>query len=73
MTFMPKFRGFEKILLEDGDYDEYEVEAIAIHPGEKELVYTNMFNSEIVVADFLGNRLRSAPRMLCCSCFHNNC
>lgn len=62
MTFMKKFRGFEKIPLDDGDFDEYDVEAITIHPDETQLAYTNMFNSEVVVATLEGKRIRSIPR-----------
>ncbi|XP_053376600.1 NACHT domain- and WD repeat-containing protein 1-like [Mercenaria mercenaria] len=61
MTFMKKFRGFEKVPTEDGDYDEHEVEALAIHPDETHLAYTTMFTSEIVFADFNGNKLKSIP------------
>lgn len=56
------FRGFEKVLQEDGDFDEYEVEGLAIHPDQTQIAYTNMFNSEIVVADLKGNKLRNMPR-----------
>ncbi|WAR22531.1 NWD1-like protein [Mya arenaria] len=59
--FIPPFRGFEKIPTDDGDFDEHEVEAISIHPDETHLMYTTLFTSEIVFADFHGNRLRSIP------------
>lgn len=61
MTFRNKFRGFEPIPTDDGEFDEHEVEALVIHPDETHLVYTTMFTSEIVFADFDGNRLRSIP------------
>ncbi|KAL4232336.1 hypothetical protein ACF0H5_009907 [Mactra antiquata] len=64
MTYMKMFRGFEKVKVEDGDddeYDEHEVEDMAIDPTETFLVYTTLFTSEVVFADFEGNKLRSIP------------
>lgn len=64
MTFNKKFRGFEKVLLEDGDYDGHEVEAIAIHPDETYVAYTTLFTSEVIFADFIGTRLRTIQGLL---------
>jgi hypothetical protein len=63
MTFMKKFRGFEIIYDEDGEEEEHEVEAISIHPDETHLAYTTMFTSEIIFADFHGNKIKNVPGM----------
>ena len=60
---MSKSRGYEKVPDGDGDFDEYEVEAITFHPDETQLAYVNMFTSEVVIADLYGNRMRTIARM----------
>jgi len=62
LVFLPAFRAFPKVPTEDGDFDEHEVEGIDLHPDETCIAYTNMFTSEVVFADFKGNRLRTIPR-----------
>ena len=56
---MKKFRGFDVIYDNDGDEEEHEVEAMAIHPDETQLAYTTLFTSEIIFADFHGNKIRN--------------
>jgi hypothetical protein len=60
MTFMKKFRGYDIIYDEDGkEKEEQEVATLSIHPDETHLAYTTWLASEIIFADFHGNKIRN--------------
>jgi hypothetical protein len=62
MTFMKKFRGIEIIYDEDDEEEENKrriVRTISIHPDETHLAY--VLTSEIIFADFHGNKIRNMP------------
>ena len=63
--FGSKIRAFPITYDEDGDEEEHEAEALAIHPDETFFAYTTMFTSEIVLLDMQGNKLRTVPREYC--------
>ncbi|XP_060597775.1 NACHT domain- and WD repeat-containing protein 1-like [Ruditapes philippinarum] len=61
MTFIKKFKGSVITYDKDGKGKWQEVLTLAIHPDETHLAFITLFTSEIIFADFHGNKIRNVP------------
>jgi hypothetical protein len=61
MTFIKRFKGSVITYDKDGKGKWQEVLTLAIHPDETHLAFITLFTSEIIFADFHGNKIRNVP------------